>query len=354
MAAKHKPKAAKRHAKAKPKRHPKIKPKRVSKTKPLKLHKPLASKSKILKKEKASAKPAKEVQSQTEGERMKAAVEKVLGKTERAKQIAKQREPILEMLEKAKPMRRVLRPGFVRTGIFGVDELLVDGVPKGASVLVAGGPGSGKTILALQICYETAKAGKKALYLSFEESEQRLMNHMKSFGWDVDPLIHKGLLKISRVFPLDIKRSVDALLAKAKGELMIDVPPIILPNHFQPDVLVIDSLTAIASTFVGTEETYRIYIEQLFRFLENIEATSFLITETETLPAGRYSASGVEEFLADGVIVLYNIRKGSVRESAIEVLKMRGVDHKKRIVAVRITNKGMEVFPEQEVFGEIA
>ncbi len=286
---------------------------------------------------------------------MRAAVERVLGGKERARQIKEQREPIAAALEKARFVQRRLEPGFVRTGIYGLDELLVSGVPKGASVLIAGGPGSGKTILCLQIAYEAAKAGEKALYLSFEESEKRLLEHMKRFGWkDAEELVKKGLLKIHRVFPLDIKRSVDALLAKAKGELMIDIPPISFPDSFEPDKLVIDSLTAIASTFVGTEETYRIYIEQLFRFLENIAATSFLITETETLPVGRYSTSGVEEFLADGVVVLYNIRKGSVRESAIEVLKMRGVNHKKRIVAMRVTEKGMEIFPEQEVFGEIA
>ncbi len=282
---------------------------------------------------------------------------KVKGKTlgELKKQIAKQREPIKAALEKAKFVKRVLKPGHVWTNVSGLDELLVDGVPDSASVLIAGGPGSGKTILCLQMAYEAAKRGEKALYLSFEESEQRLMSHMKNFGWkDVDELIKKGMLKIYRVFPLEIKRSVDALLAKAKGELMIDVPPIVFPDNFQPDKLVIDSLTAIAATFVGTDETYRIYIEQLFRFLEKIHATTFLITETETLPVGRYSTSGVEEFLADGVIVLYNLRKGSVRESAIEVLKMRGVNHKKRIVAMRVTEKGVEVFPDQEVFGEFA
>ena len=51
----------------------------------------------------------------------------------------------------------------------------------------------------------------------------------------------------------------------------------------------------------------RIYIEQLFRFLEGSGATSFLITETEQIPK-IFSRSGVEEFLADGVIVLYNLK----------------------------------------------
>jgi KaiC/GvpD/RAD55 family RecA-like ATPase len=52
------------------------------------------------------------------------------------------------------------------------------------------------------------------------------------------------------------------------------------------------------------------------------------------------------------VIVLYNIRKGNVRENGIEVLKMRGTKHEKKIVAMQITEgKGIEVYPQQEVFG---
>ena len=59
----------------------------------------------------------------------------------------------------------------------------------------------------------------------------------------------------------------------------------------------------------------------------------------------------MEEFLADGVIVLYNIRKGDIRESAVEVLKMRGARHKKKVVAMQILpGTGIEVYPEQQVF----
>jgi KaiC/GvpD/RAD55 family RecA-like ATPase len=52
------------------------------------------------------------------------------------------------------------------------------------------------------------------------------------------------------------------------------------------------------------------------------------------------------------VIVLYNIQHGNVRESAIEILKMRGVHHQKKIVAMQMTSKGIVVYPAQEVFGD--
>jgi len=208
--------------------------------------------------------------------------------------------------------------------------------------------------------------------MSFEESEERLIQHMEEFGWNPKELIKKGKLKLQRMNPFDITRNVDALLAKQKGELLIDIDPVIMPSDFKPDFVAIDSLTAIASAFTGKEDSYRIYIEQLFRFFEKFGSTNFLITETEQIPK-IFSQIGVEEFLADGVIVFYNVRKvncsiyaadsfeqlsfsehpknkglykphtlvcgtlcffdfkrGDVREKGIEVLKMRGEKHQKK------------------------
>ena len=186
--------------------------------------------------------------------------------------------------------------------------------------------------------------------MSFEESEDRLRQHMNDFGWDARALEKKGKLMIKRFSPFDITRSVDALLMQAKGELLIDVEPIIFPKEFHPEIIIVDSLTAIASAFTGKEDSYRIYIEQLFRFFEKAGATAFLITETEQVPKV-FSSTGVEEFLADGVIVLYAIKRGNIRENAVEVLKMRGAKHQKKIVALQISDKGITIFPEQEVFG---
>ena len=267
-------------------------------------------------------------------------------------EIMEQRAPALHIVSKLKQKQGRPVKEHIKTGIPGFDNLFERGIPLGSSVLVAGGAGSGKTIFCLQTLFNKANEGKKCYYMSFEESEARLIEHMEGSGWNPQELIKKGKLKIQRMNPFDITRNVDALLAKQKGELLIEVDPLILPDNFKPDFVVVDSLTAIASAFTGKEESYRIYIEQLFRFFEKIGATTFLITETQEIPE-IFSPTGVEEFLADGVIVLYNIKKGDMRESAIEVLKMRGEKHKKRIVAMQITDSGIVVYPEQEVFSEI-
>jgi KaiC/GvpD/RAD55 family RecA-like ATPase len=266
-------------------------------------------------------------------------------------QLNQQRAPVASLVIKDKNGKKSGKQ-YVKTEVPGFDDLFENGIPTGNNILVAGGAGSGKTILCLQTLMNKANEGKKGVYLTLEESEDRLKQHMKDFGWNPEEMIKKGRLKIIRMNPFDITRNVDAMLAKQKGELLIDIDPVLLPEGFKPDFIVIDSLTAIASAFTNMDESYRIYIEQLFRFLENLGATSFLITETEQVPK-IYSTTGVEEFLADGVIVLYNFKRGDVRENALEVLKMRGENHKKKIVAMQINEKGIVVYPEQEVFSEL-
>jgi circadian clock protein KaiC len=239
---------------------------------------------------------------------------------------------------------------YFKTGIRGFDDILGSGIPQGSSVLVAGGAGSGKTILCLQVMANAAKEGKKCLYMSFEESEERLKEHMRDFGWNPEELEKGGKLMIKRFNLFDISRSIEGMLQKARGEIRIDIDPILIPKNFKPDVIVVDSLTAISSTFTGKEQNYRVFIEQLFRSFERLEAISFLITETKQVPEV-FSPTGVEEFLADGVIVLYNLPKGILKQPAMEVLKMRGSAHKKRLVAMQIVKgSGIEIYPDVELF----
>ena len=281
---------------------------------------------------------------------------KLLKKVKNQKNLdtSKIKAKIKKELESTKTLEKQLtikdRGKYVKTGIPGFDELFERGIPRGSAILVAGGTGSGKTIFCLQTLAHHASNGEKCFYMSFEESDEKLKNHMKDFGWDAEKLIKSGKLKIQRCSPFETSRSVEAMLAKEKGELLIDIEPVVLPEGFKPDFIVLDSLTAVASAFRERGDSYRVYIEQLFSFFERIGSTSLLITETKQIP-DIFSTTGVEEFLADGVIVFYNIKRGNFKENAIEVLKMRGEKHQKKIVAMRITDKGIVVYPEQEVFG---
>lgn len=243
---------------------------------------------------------------------------------------------------------------WLRVGIPGFDDLLEKGVPRGISTLVCGGPGSGKTIFCLQSLYYGASQGEKCLFMSFEESADRLRQHMVDFGWNPEKLEDEGLLIIKRYDPYEVSRSVEALLEREEGGLLIDAPPVFIPEGFAPDRIAVDSLSAIAAPYAAREESYRLYVEQLFRYLEGLGATSFLISETEQSPDQliRLTRSGIEEFLADGVVVLYSLRKGDMRENAVEILKIRGARFQKKIVAMEIVDgKGIVVYPKQKIFG---
>ena len=245
---------------------------------------------------------------------------------------------------------------YVKTYIPGFDALLGEGVPFENTVLVEGGPGSGKTIFCLNLANNLCEKGKKVLYMSFEEPEKNLHSHMASFGADPKKFIDKNLLYIKRFNALDIARSVEALLSEAKKELLIDVQPILIPQDFKPDIVLIDSLSSIASAFSGEENRFRIYMEQLFRYLEGHNITSFLIREV-----GNPSHIGntfVEQgeavsFLSDGIIVLYNVfYKGGKRKRAIEILKMRGANIERKMVECEIKKgKGIVVYPNKVLKG---
>jgi KaiC/GvpD/RAD55 family RecA-like ATPase len=250
---------------------------------------------------------------------------------------------------------------YITTGVSGLDDLFDHGIPKGSSILVAGGTGSGKTNLCLQIIAHHASHGKKCYFMGFEESEERLIEHMNDFGWNPKALISAGNLKIKRFLTAEIYyydkkggSDIQAMMTKEVDPLLMELEPLSIADTvgFKPDIIVLDSLTAISSTFQGKDQSYRFYVERLFRFFEKIGCTVFLVTETAQIPE-IFSPTGVEEFLADGVIVFYSIRKENVRETGIEVLKMRGVKHQRKIVAMQITDKGIEVYPDQEVFSSM-
>ncbi len=260
----------------------------------------------------------------------------------------------------AKLSQQVARPASGKpkkfmTGIRGLDKLFREGIPWGNSVIIEGGPGSGKTIFCLQLANEFCKRGLKVLYMSFEEPEKRLRSHMRSFGWSPEDHEKKGLLMLKRFNALDIARSVEALLSEAKRELLIDIQPVLIPREFEPDLVCIDSLSSITSAFSGEESRFRIYMEQLFRYLEGHNITSFLIRETAnpTHIGGSFIEQGeAVSFLSDGIIVIYNVIYDSgKRDRALEVLKMRGEDIDRKIVKTTIESKGFVVYPEQQLEG---
>lgn len=254
-------------------------------------------------------------------------------------------------MDEQKAINDDLKEKILKTEINGFDNLFTNGgIPKGNSILVAGGPGTGKSIFCRQICYNLVSNGKNCMYVSFEETKERIIKSMESFGWYVNKYIEEGTLLIQKINPLDILRMKFGSIGGSGSatELSYKIKPLVIPKDFNPEVIVVDSLTAIIAASVTKDKNYRVYLMQLFSFFEETGATSLLITETDPVPT-RYSETGIEEFLADGIIVLYNFQNANIRENAIEILKMRYGRHQKKIVLMEITEKGVKVLPDKNV-----
>ena len=167
---------------------------------------------------------------------------------------------------------------------------------------------------------------------------------LKNFGWDIEKLEKKGLMAVIKVDPTKTARMVEGTLAKEVGALRIELSKMKMP--LKPDRIAVDSLSALSIAFEN-ERSYRKYVRELFEMLESYNSVNLVIGETEQNP-DVYSRTGVEEFLADGVVVLYNIKYKGRRKNALEILKIRSGGHVKQMVGYRITSKGWQVHVEEE------
>ncbi len=226
----------------------------------------------------------------------------------------------------------------------GFDRLLDDhGFEKGSTILISGGTGTGKTTFCIQSLYNGALNGEKGIYISFEEEPKKIRAHMKkNFGWDVVAMEKKGLMALVKFDPVEMARSVEGALERQAGMLRIELEKIKFP--IVPDRVAVDSLSALSIEF-ESEENFRKYLKELFEMLSQYNSVNYVLSETEQNPRV-YSRTGVEEFLADGVVVLYNIKEGKKRRNAIEILKLRSGRHTKKMFTYEIGKDGLSIISE--------
>jgi KaiC/GvpD/RAD55 family RecA-like ATPase len=270
-------------------------------------------------------------------------MENLFGKTEKENSVLAKRQLKTPLLVRTiKPEKeKIVSLEVLPTRVSKFDELVNDnGIERRSTILLSGGCGTGKTTFCLQSLYYGALNGEKGVFISFEEEPYKIKFHMKkNFGWDFEKLEKKGLISILRFDPTKIARSVEEAIENQVGMLRIKFEKIELP--FKPDRIVIDSLSALSISFEN-EENYRKYLRHLFETLESYNSVNFVISETEQDPKV-YSRSGIEEFLADGVIVLYNLKVDGQRKNALEILKLRSSGHLKKMIPYTISSKGIEI-----------
>jgi circadian clock protein KaiC len=217
------------------------------------------------------------------------------------------------------------------TGIPGVDEL-IGGLPRGELVIVAGGPGTGKTMFSAGFLYWGAvKYGEKGLYVSLAEDHDTFIRNMKRVSYDFRELEDRGLFHF-----------IDALTVMETGIAELLETIIEEASSFGAQRLVIDSLSALAQGMREPREL-RVFLHTLLsRIMRGLGCTTILIEE---VPVGETRIGyGFEEFVASAVIVLEKdmIDNRFIRRMRIE--KLRGLPIRSKMACYTL-GAGFIAFP---------
>ncbi|MDD5111394.1 MAG: ATPase domain-containing protein [Candidatus Altiarchaeota archaeon] len=225
-----------------------------------------------------------------------------------------------------------------QTGIQALDDMLKGGIPRRRSIILAGGCGTGKTILSEQFLFTGAKNGEVGLYLSLTEPKDKILEDLMEFSFYDQRLIDSGKLPI-----IDI--SYDARLhgvGLSSADGMCGLIAKII-QETKAKRVVIDSLTAMVAN-LGDVERIRGFIYDLGRQLRALDCTTIMISETEPQSL-KYSVYGFEEFIADGVMMITDFERKGELLRAFQVIKMRGVKHSRNKYVLEILEDGIHLIP---------
>ncbi len=212
----------------------------------------------------------------------------------------------------------------IATGISSFDIIAKGGLPRNRTTLISGTAGSGKTIFAVQFLAAGIEAGTPAVFVTFEESATDIRKNMLSFGWDLQKWENDGLLAFVDASPDPQIDSVEsgsfdlgALLARVQHAV----------GKVKAGRVAVDSLGAVFSQFSDQS----IVRSELFRIASALKAmhVTAVLTSERTDDYGPIARFGVEEFIADNVMILRNVLEEESRRRTIEILKFRGCDHQK-------------------------
>ena len=238
----------------------------------------------------------------------------------------------------------------VKTGIHGLDELIEGGFPLGRTVLVSGACGSGKTTFGIQYIYAGAELyGEPGIYVTLDERPHLIREDCLNFGWDLRKLENENMIRIidGTVARLGFPTEEEFALPSSG----IDIDKLLLEilasiKRFGAKRIVIDSVAALGLS-LRSEDDIRRALLKLSYLLGKAGTTSVLISEIET-DSKRFSKYGIEEFLADGVIVLHDIGVGGGTTRALQIVKLRGTKHSEYLHPMEITERGIVVKQVEE------
>lgn len=229
------------------------------------------------------------------------------------------------------------------TGIEGLDNILNGGIPRGTTVLVTGSVGTGKTSMCLEFLVHGALLGENSMYISVTESSEKLLKNIIPYDFFDDKLVRD-----SRLVFLDIPVIYDRLgLDKPVfdyEEIHILIDAIVgLVKELKVKRLVVDSITSV-SYRLKSEEIIREFVLKLGSIMSGQGCTTLLVSEIAPTYE-RYSTYGVEEAIADGIIVMGNLERRGDLLRTLQVVKMRGTMHSRAKYVLDLTTTGVLLVP---------
>ncbi|HJS85331.1 MAG TPA: ATPase domain-containing protein [Acetobacteraceae bacterium] len=217
------------------------------------------------------------------------------------------------------------------SGIAGLDTILKGGFLRGGIHLIQGDPGSGKTILGDQICFNHAAAGGTALFVTLlAESHERMLAHHQGLAFFDETLIPASVTYVSAYAVLE-KEGLPGLLQLLRREVQAR----------GASVLVLDGLIT-AEESAGSRREFKRFVHGLQAQAALTDCTMFLLSSTAPRPTPS------EHTMVDGIVELASQLFGRSAERTLEVLKRRGLGFLRGRHSFRITDAGIVVFPRIE------
>jgi len=224
------------------------------------------------------------------------------------------------------------------TGIRGFDEITRGGLPRGRPTLVCGGPGSGKTLLALTFLVNGASLfDEPGVLLTFEESAEEMADDVASLGFDLPELIAAKKLAVDYV-------RVERSEIEETGEYDLEGLFVRLAHAIRTVGAKRVVLDTIESLFAGlkNETILRSELRRLFRWLKDQGVTAVITGERGE---GLLTRQGLEEYVSDAVILLDHRVHDQVSTRRLRVVKYRGSYHGTNEYPFLINADGVSVLP---------
>jgi circadian clock protein KaiC len=242
---------------------------------------------------------------------------------------------------RAKPQRSEGQRGALPkapTGISGLDEITLGGLPRGRPTLVCGAAGCGKTLLAMEFLLRGAEQyGETGVFMAFEETEQDLAQNVRSLGFDLEKLVADGKISVDYV-------RIERTEIEETGEY--DLEGLFLRLGLAIDAVgakrvVLDTLETLFGGFTN-QALLRSELRRLFRWLKDKGVTAIITGERGE---GQLTRQGLEEYVSDCVILLDHRVREQVSTRRLRIVKYRGSTHGTNEYPFLIDENGIHVLP---------